>query len=204
MRDEPDGQLEIGLEYNNRGKKQTKKNKNKSCHTLMPCETSMSLTFVTGPSWKIQSSPILWVDDWRQRVFCVFPFERPAPVMRLTREIQTVVNHQNSRSFPFFYLRAKHKRLTDLVARDKRRTFSKNNQIKVLVCCFHGQPNTTRNPNVQIPIAGLEGWGICLLQSFCLFYFIFKFSVTCCQTELTCGGLSMIMSPPFSIFGLGW
>lgn len=101
--------------------------------------------------------------------------------MRLTREIQTVVNHQNSRSFPFFYLRAKHKRLTDLVARDKRRTFSKKyNRIKVLVCCFHGQPNTTRKPpNVQFPIAGLEGWGNLpsAIILFILFYSIFYFKI---------------------------
>lgn len=62
MRDQPDGQLEIGLEYN--------RGKNKQKQKQIVSHTSMSLTFVTGPSWKNQSNP-LWVDDWRQRVFCV-------------------------------------------------------------------------------------------------------------------------------------
>jgi hypothetical protein len=177
VRDQPDGQLEIGLEYN-RGK--NKKQKQIVSHTLMPCErvclynlrhrAKLENPVQSSVSWRLASTGFL----------CVFPFERPS--CDLTREIQTVVNHQNSRSFPFFfYLRAKRKRLTDLVARDKRRTFSKKyNRIKVLVCCFHGQPNTTRKPpNVQFPIAGLEGWGnlpsaIILFILFYFIYFIFK------------------------------
>lgn len=167
MRDQPDGQLEIGLEYN-RGKNKQKQ---------IVSHTSMSLTFVTGPSWKNRSNP-LWVDDWRQRFFlCVFPFERPS--CDLTREIQTVVNHQNSRSFPFFFFLFTCKTQEAYGSGGAWQTahfLEKYNRIKVLVCYFHGQPNTTRKPpNVQIPIAGLEGWGnlpsaIILL----ILFFIFK------------------------------